>query len=230
MKLYVAIILGIALAILTLSSYLAIWGFDEARHKVSFTGTLLIGIALVSLISKKRLFRSKLRRFGGFRNWVRCHQTLAICGIVLIAAHSTLHPRSWHSSVAIFFASLALISGLATSLIRGRTWKKVYTIHWVLAPVIFFSVVLHGTLRTKHDQSLALDKNHQLFCAKCHVKDPTYKSYSCLGCHPHNTVYIQEQHAIHGISDFSRCLDCHSAKLKGKEYGSSQAYPGNMVK
>jgi hypothetical protein len=236
MKLYLAIILGIGFAALILASYLLIWGFDEARHKVSLTGIFLIIFALLILVSYKRLFRRHLRRFGSFTIWLRVHQILAVCGITLIAAHSTLRPHSWHSSVAISLASLVLLSGIVTSLIsiRGQLWRKVYTFHWVLAPILLISVTLHGTLRTRHDQFLALDKNHEVFCAKCHVKDPTYKSYSCLGCHVHNTPHIQEQHVMHGIkisgSEFPRCLDCHSAMLKGKDYGSLQAYPGSMVR
>lgn len=230
MKLYIALIIGIALAALILASYLFIWGFDEARHKISLTGIFLIIFALLILVSYKRLFRRRLSRLGSFRSWLRVHQILAVCGITLIAAHSTLQPRSWHSLVAISLASFVLLSGLATSLIKGQVWKKVYTLHWILAPILLISVTLHGTLRTRHDQFLALDKNHEVFCAKCHIKDPTYKSYSCLGCHVHNTPEIQEQHVMHGIADFPRCLDCHSAKLKGKDYGSLRAYPGSMVR
>jgi hypothetical protein len=53
--------------------------------------------------------------------------------------------------------------------------------------------------------------------------DSTYKSYTCLKCHVHNTPEIQFTHKIHGVEPYDRCFICHQTVIDGKKYGNQKA-------
>lgn len=52
--------------------------------------------------------------------------------------------------------------------------------------------------------------------------DSTYKSYTCLTCHVHNTEEIQKAHELHGVTSYQRCLVCHQTVIDGKKYGNQK--------
>ena len=59
-----------------------------------------------------------------------------------------------------------------------------------------------------HSRFFRLGGEHDAPCATCHIgADP--KRYTCLGCHEHQSVKLQQKHARHGISDMEDCARCH---------------------
>ena len=52
--------------------------------------------------------------------------------------------------------------------------------------------------------------------------DSTYKSYTCLTCHEHNTEEIQAAHELHGVNSYQRCFVCHQTVIDGKKYGNQK--------
>jgi len=59
-----------------------------------------------------------------------------------------------------------------------------------------------------HNQYFALDKDHNVRCVTCHVRND-YKAYTCYGCHEHTVVNIRRKHVEEGISKFDNCVECH---------------------
>ena len=70
-----------------------------------------------------------------------------------------------------------------------------------------------------HDKSFVLDRDHNVECATCHVKND-YNSYTCYGCHEHTPQRVQSQHREEGIRNLDNCVRCHrSADGEGGEGG-----------
>lgn len=59
-----------------------------------------------------------------------------------------------------------------------------------------------------HDRHFALDRDHNVKCATCHVRND-YASYTCYGCHEHTPEKIRREHIEEGIRDFKDCAECH---------------------
>ncbi len=59
-----------------------------------------------------------------------------------------------------------------------------------------------------HDKYFALDRDHNVKCATCHVRND-YSRYTCYGCHEHSPEKIRREHIEEGISDFKNCVECH---------------------
>ncbi len=49
--------------------------------------------------------------------------------------------------------------------------------------------------------------------------DNSYRSYTCITCHEHNTPELKLAHELHGVQDFHRCLVCHQTEIDGTKYG-----------
>ncbi len=49
--------------------------------------------------------------------------------------------------------------------------------------------------------------------------DSSYRSYTCITCHEHNTPEIISAHELHGVTDFHRCFVCHQTEINGVRYG-----------
>ena len=47
----------------------------------------------------------------------------------------------------------------------------------------------------------------------------SYRSYTCITCHEHNTPELKLAHELHGVPEFHRCLVCHQTELDGTRYG-----------
>jgi len=59
-----------------------------------------------------------------------------------------------------------------------------------------------------HDKYFALDRDHNVKCATCHVRND-YNRYTCYGCHEHSLEKIRREHIEEGIRDFKNCVECH---------------------
>lgn len=59
-----------------------------------------------------------------------------------------------------------------------------------------------------HDKYFALDRDHNVKCATCHVRND-YSRYTCYGCHEHSPEKIRREHIEEGIRDFKNCVECH---------------------
>jgi hypothetical protein len=70
-----------------------------------------------------------------------------------------------------------------------------------------------------HDKSFVLDRDHNVECATCHVKND-YGRYTCYSCHEHTPERVQLQHREEGIRNLDNCVRCHrSADGEGREGG-----------
>lgn len=49
--------------------------------------------------------------------------------------------------------------------------------------------------------------------------DSSYRSYTCITCHEHNTPELISAHELHGVKDFHRCLVCHQTEIDGIRFG-----------
>lgn len=59
-----------------------------------------------------------------------------------------------------------------------------------------------------HDKYFALDRDHNVKCATCHLRND-YSNYTCYGCHEHTQEKIRREHIEEGIRDFRNCVECH---------------------
>ena len=64
-----------------------------------------------------------------------------------------------------------------------------------------------------HEKSFVLDRDHNVKCATCHVRDD-YSRYTCYGCHEHTPANIRREHIEEGIRDFDNCVECHRSADK----------------
>ena len=51
-------------------------------------------------------------------------------------------------------------------------------------------------------------------CATCHTEMPSFRTYTCYGCHEHAPAIIREEHLDEGIRDFRNCFECHRTGTK----------------
>ena len=51
-------------------------------------------------------------------------------------------------------------------------------------------------------------------CEACHIG--TYETYTCNGCHEHQSVELQERHAQEGIEQLEPCGRCHPTGVRGE--------------
>jgi hypothetical protein len=66
-----------------------------------------------------------------------------------------------------------------------------------------------------HDKSFVLDRDHNVECATCHVKND-YSRYTCYGCHEHTVQNILAEHRDEGtIRDIDHCVRCHRSADEG---------------
>ena len=59
-----------------------------------------------------------------------------------------------------------------------------------------------------HSKYFQLDQNHNTSCKTCHTS-PSFKTYSCYGCHEHSESNIFSKHNEEGIYNFNNCVSCH---------------------
>ena len=206
-----------------------IWkfGFGEIRHTLSIIGAISI------LVANLYFFRSRqIIKWGKRQTWLKYHQRFASLGLSLVFIHSAIQPHAWHSWTAFLLASANLGTGMTVSFTKGVIRKNILRIHSLLAPVLLISVILHGNRKLDHDDFLPLANEHDVACVKCHTL-PTYKTYTCLLCHVHNTREIQFAHEVHGVipydpqpqdlENIAKCLDCHLTNINNREYGRRRA-------
>jgi hypothetical protein len=56
-------------------------------------------------------------------------------------------------------------------------------------------------------------------CATCHTP-PSYRAYTCYGCHEHDPARVQAQHREEGIANLDNCVRCHpGGRREGGEGG-----------
>lgn len=72
-----------------------------------------------------------------------------------------------------------------------------------------------------HDQYFVLDRDHNVKCAACHVRND-YSRYTCYGCHEHSPERIRRQHIEEGIRDFSNCVECHRRSSENEGGGDRE--------
>lgn len=70
----------------------------------------------------------------------------------------------------------------------------------------------------EHDRYFVLDRDHNVACDTCHVKD-SYETYSCYGCHEHSPAGIRAEHLEEGIRNFEDCVECHRSADEPEEHG-----------
>ncbi|MBL0139062.1 MAG: class III cytochrome C family protein [Bacteroidetes bacterium] len=73
----------------------------------------------------------------------------------------------------------------------------------------------HGTEKWKpstfnHSEYFQLDKDHNVECNTCHSSG-NFSAYTCYGCHEHSVDKIRQEHVEEGISNFSKCTNCHKS-------------------
>lgn len=61
-----------------------------------------------------------------------------------------------------------------------------------------------------HSGYFQLDKNHNVSCNTCHVKN-NFSTYTCYGCHEHNENEIISKHNEEGLYNISNCVSCHKS-------------------
>lgn len=78
-----------------------------------------------------------------------------------------------------------------------------------------------------HDKYFALDRDHDVKCATCHVGND-YSRYTCYGCHEHSPDKIRREHIEEGIRDFKNCVECHRSADENdiRMPGGSQEHKG----
>lgn len=198
-------------------------GYEETRHMFSWVGGGGV------LLAAGYLVRSRWIRWGRRDGWIRFHQAFALTGSGLILIHAAFRPYSWHAALALFLVLLAVGSGMWLNFRKGMERRQWRYVHLALMPLVLVGAGLHAYLRPQHDAYFPLKATyHQVTCGQCHVGDRSYRTNSCLGCHPHNTPYVVETHQLHGIpeSEYRPCLACHIVEIDGVTYGQARA-PGH---
>lgn len=59
-----------------------------------------------------------------------------------------------------------------------------------------------------HDKSFVLDRDHNVECQTCHVKND-YSSYTCYGCHEHTRQNVLREHRDEDVRELDNCVKCH---------------------
>ena len=205
---------------------LGVWwvqrGYGDIRHLISWAGVGYLGLAATYLL------RIHWLRKGSRRAWLRFHRTLALTGLGLIAVHTALRPYSWHAATSLGLVLLMVGSGFWLSYQKGEARLRWRRVHLLLIPLLLLSIVAHGILRPRHDTFFPLEGPHKVACVQCHRRDHSYRTNSCLACHPHNTPEVRQAHELHGIreAEYQACLDCHTVTIRETRYGRPRA-PGH---
>jgi cytochrome c7-like protein len=53
-------------------------------------------------------------------------------------------------------------------------------------------------------------------CRTCHQDMPSFRTYTCYGCHEHAPARVREEHLDEGITDFRNCVECHPTGTEGE--------------
>ncbi|MFQ6039945.1 MAG: hypothetical protein ACE5PV_03735 [Candidatus Poribacteria bacterium] len=216
----ISISLGGFLAFLFLFALLSFQSFGESRHTLS-----IVGITAIALAAATYFIRKHFLRWGRITLWLRFHQGLAICGVTLALIHAAFQLRSISATFNFSFLILSLVTGLILSFLRTKIRRPMLGLHLMLASILGISVLVHGSLKLRHDSFFPLTDEHSVPCVACHEDAPTYETHFCTGCHVHNTQRIKDDHIIHGVYDYKPCLDCHAIIIYGKKYGKARV-PG----
>lgn len=56
-------------------------------------------------------------------------------------------------------------------------------------------------------------------CSTCHREMPSFRTYTCYGCHEHEPARVREEHLDEGITDFRSCAECHPTGAKDEAEG-----------
>lgn len=212
--------MGITLALLFFFVGLSFQSFGELRHALSIVSIITIALAAVTYFIRKRFLK-----WGRIAIWLRFHQGLAIFGITLALVHASFQLRSIPAMFNLSFLMLSTVTGLILSFLRTKIRRPICRLHLILAPVLGISVLVHGTLKLRHDKFFPLTNKHSVSCVICHEDAPTYETHSCVVCHVHRIPGLKKEHVIHGVYDYEPCLDCHEVIIHGKEYGKKRV-PG----
>jgi len=68
----------------------------------------------------------------------------------------------------------------------------------------------------KFDHTFPLNHGGEasIACGTCHTEMPSFRTYTCYGCHEHARAIIREEHLDEGIRDFRNCAECHATGTK----------------
>lgn len=216
----VSISLGVILASLFFFVVLSFQSFGELRHTLS-----IVGIGTISLATTSYFIRKRFISWGRITIWLRFHRGLATFGITLALFHVAFQLRSIPAIFAFSVLILSLITGLIISFLRTKIQRSIRIFHFMLAPILGISVLIHGSLKLRHDNFFPLTDKHNVSCVACHEDAPTYETHSCTGCHVHKIPGLKTEHILHGVYDYKPCLDCHEVITHGKKYGKKRV-PG----
>jgi len=72
----------------------------------------------------------------------------------------------------------------------------------------------HGTdswpdARFEHLFPINHGEGGRVACRTCHDQAPSYRSYTCYGCHEHTPERIRRKHDEEGVGNLGNCVRCH---------------------
>ncbi|GIX05778.1 MAG: hypothetical protein KatS3mg115_0181 [Candidatus Poribacteria bacterium] len=200
----------------------AMGGYGMARHALSWIAALCVVANLPFALRRRRW----IVRFGHQARWLKTHWFLGGVALALIGIHSALNPVSRSGWLVFVLALGILLAGLVAHFTRRYPRRYAVRVHFFFVAALVLALGLHAVEKYQHPwfplrtPTQEGEVVHDVACAVCHTVRNAYREYSCLGCHAHNTPEIAEVHELHGVPDWSRCLDCHRATIGGKRYST----------
>lgn len=80
-----------------------------------------------------------------------------------------------------------------------------------------------------HSRYFKFDKNHNNTCSNCHSNN-NFQKYSCLNCHEHTFSNLQSEHQEEGITNISKCANCHKSGNEDEIYDGDNNMQMNRKK
>ncbi len=82
----------------------------------------------------------------------------------------------------------------------------------------------HGTdswpdARFEHAFPINHGEQGRVACRTCHDQAPSYRSYTCYGCHEHTPERIRREHDEEGTGNLGNCVRCHRTGSKHEGEG-----------